>query len=53
MGSEGCRGFRLQISRQSAYGGVKFVRPRYKPPLTSGVHFWYLFLSDSESTPGP
>jgi hypothetical protein len=31
---------------------VKVVSPMHRPPLSSRKYFWYLFLLESESTPG-
>jgi hypothetical protein len=42
-----------QISRQSARKGGKVVRPTHRPPLSPRKYFWYSFLLEAESTPGP
>jgi hypothetical protein len=42
-----------QISKQSGHEGDKVVNPTHWPPLPPKKYFWYLFLLESESTPGP
>ena len=42
-----------QISRQSAHEGGKVVSPTHRPPLLPRKYFWYSFLLEAESTPGP
>jgi hypothetical protein len=47
-------GWRSQISRQSAHEGGKVVSPTHSPPLPlpPRKYFWYLFLLETEWTPG-
>jgi len=42
-----------QISTKSAHEGGKVVSPTQMPPLPSRMYFWYSFLSEAESNPGP
>jgi len=42
-----------QTSRQSAHEGGKVVSPTHRPPLPQWKYFWYSFLLEAESTPGP
>ena len=46
-------GWGSQISRQSAHEGGKVVSPTHQPPLPPRKYFWYSFLLEAESTPGP
>ena len=47
------RGWGSQISRQSACEGSKVVSPTHRRPIPSRKYFWYLFLSEADSTPWP
>jgi hypothetical protein len=42
-----------QISRQSAHEGGKVGSPKHRPPLPLRKYFWYSFLLEAESNPGP
>jgi hypothetical protein len=42
-----------QISRQSAHECGNVVSPTHRPPLPHRKYFWYSFLLEAESTPGP
>ena len=42
-----------QISRQSAHEGGKVVSPTQRPPLPPSKYYWYSFLLEVESIPGP
>jgi hypothetical protein len=44
-------GWGFQISRQLTHEGSKVVSPMHWPPLTP--RYWYSFLLEAESTPGP
>ena len=46
-------GWGSQILRQSAHEGGKVVSPTYLPPLPPRKYFWYSFLLEVESNPGP
>ena len=37
----------------SAHEGGKVVSPKHRPPLPPRKYFWYSFLLDVESKPGP
>jgi len=52
-GPEGFRRMGLQDSRPSAHEGGKVVSPMHWPPLHPRKYFWYSFLLEAESTPGP
>jgi hypothetical protein len=42
-----------QISRQSAHEGGKVVSPTHWPRLPPRKYYWYSFLLEAESIPGP
>jgi hypothetical protein len=42
-----------QISRQSVHVGGKVVSPTHRPPSAHRKCFWYSFLLEAESNPGP
>ena len=42
-----------RIFKQSAHKGGKVVRPAHWPSLPPREDFWYSFLLEAESTPGP
>jgi hypothetical protein len=42
-----------RISRQSAHEDGKVVSPTHWPPLPPRKYFWYSFLLEAVSTPGP
>jgi hypothetical protein len=42
-----------QISRQLAHENGKVVSPTHRPTLPLRNYFWYSFLLEAESTPGP
>jgi hypothetical protein len=42
-----------QILRQSAQEDSKVVTPTHRPPLPPRNYYWYSFLLEAESTPGP
>ena len=46
-------GWGSQISRQSAREGGKAVSLTHRLPLPPRKYFWYSFLLETESTPGP
>ena len=53
-GPEGSRRFRLEMSRQSAHeDGGNVISPKHRPPLPHRKYFWYPFLLEAESAPGP
>jgi hypothetical protein len=52
-GPEGSEGSGSQISRQSAHEGGKVVSPTHWLPLPHRKYYWYSFLLEPESTPGP
>ena len=43
----------LRISRQLVHEGGKVVRLKHRPRLPPRRNFWYLFVLEAESTPGP
>ena len=40
-------------ARKSAYESGKVVSPTHRPPLPLRTYFWYSFLLETGSTPGP
>jgi hypothetical protein len=46
-------GWGSHIPRQSAHDGGKVVVSTQRPPLRPTKYFWYLFLLDADSIPGP
>jgi hypothetical protein len=46
-------GWYSHISRQSAHEGGKVVSPTHRPTLPHRKYFWYSFLLQTESIPGP
>ena len=46
-------GWDSQILRHSAPEGGKVVSPTHRPHLPPRKYFWYSFLLEAESTPGP
>jgi hypothetical protein len=46
-------GWGSRSSRQSAHEGGKAVSSTHRPLLPPRKDFWYSFLLEAESTPGP
>jgi hypothetical protein len=46
-------GWSSQISRQSIFECNKFVSHMHRPTLSHRKYYWYSFLLEAESTPGP
>jgi hypothetical protein len=52
-GPEGSRKLRFPDCMTTAQDGGKVVRLTQRPPLPPRKYFWYSFLLEAESTPGP
>ena len=52
-GPEGSRKFRFPDFMTTAQDGGKVVSLTHRPPLPHRKYFWYSFLLEAESTPGP
>jgi hypothetical protein len=47
------RGSGFKISRQLLHEGGKVVTSTHRPPLPPRKYFWYSFLLEADSCPGP
>ena len=52
-GPDGSRKLRFPDFMTTAQGGGKVVTHTHRPHLPSRKFFWYLFLLEAESAPGP
>jgi len=52
-GPEGSRKFRFPDFMTMAQDGGKVVSLTHRPPLPPSKYYWYSFLLEAESTPGP
>ena len=53
IGPEGSRKLRFPNYVTTAQHGSKVVSLTHRPPLPPRKYFWYSFLLEAESTPGP
>jgi len=52
-GPEGSKKLRFSDFMTTTQDGGKVVRPTHRPPLHPRKYFWFPFLLEAESTPGP